>query len=251
MSLFIGAGGVKSFQKFFKWPVCNFIFKHGELMMGELFNLTNASAKLYDGPPRNMDPTFGFDYFDNTRDTGYGGYNYDGRWRPVAQAIIKKYNLKAGDRFLDLGCGKGFLLNDLMEECPGLEVRGLEVSQYAIDKAHNGTSAHMDFGSVEKLPYPDNHFDVVMGINVFHFPTPENAEIGVKEMMRVGKEDARFFIQVDAFTNDIERERLLAWAPIIKTVYSVNDWFDLFKRANYKDDYFWTFVRPENPEKFK
>ena len=219
--------------------------------MGELFNLTNASAKLYDGPVRNMDPTFGFDYFDNTRDTGYGGYQYDGRWKPVAKGLIEKYNLKSGDRFLDLGCGKGFLLNDLLEECPGLEVRGLEVSQYAIDNSHNGTASHVDFGSVEKLPYPDDYFDVVVGINVFHFPTPENAEKGFREMMRVGKKNAKFFIQVDAFTNDVERERLLAWAPIIKTVYSVDEWFALFKKVNYDGDYFWTFVRPQTPEKFE
>jgi hypothetical protein len=60
--------------------------------MGELFNLTNANVKLYDGPPRNMDPTFGIAYFDKTRDTGYGGYHYDGRWTPVAETLIVTTN---------------------------------------------------------------------------------------------------------------------------------------------------------------
>ena len=59
--------------------------------MGELFNLTNANVKLYDGAPRNMDPTFGEAYFDKTRDTGYGGYHYDGRWEAVAAGIAKRY----------------------------------------------------------------------------------------------------------------------------------------------------------------
>ncbi len=49
--------------------------------------------------------------------------------------------------------------------------------------------------------------------------------------------------KVDAFTNNVERERLLTWTPIIKTVYSVDEWFALFKKVNYDGDYFWTFVR--------
>ena len=45
--------------------------------MGELINLTNANAKLYDGAPRNKDPTFGEASFDIPRDSGYGGYYFD------------------------------------------------------------------------------------------------------------------------------------------------------------------------------
>jgi ubiquinone/menaquinone biosynthesis C-methylase UbiE len=218
--------------------------------MGELLNLTSANVKLYDGPPRNMDPTFGFDYFDNTRDTGYGGYHYDGRWKPVAKTILEKYNLKSGDRILDLGCGKGFLLADLIEECPGLEAKGIEISEYAIENAHPPAKQHMSLGSIEKLPFPDDYFDAVMAINVFHFLSPEKTEIAFKEMLRVGKESKNYFVHVDAFTNEVERERLLAWAPIIKTVYSCDDWFNLFKKLGYEGDYYWTFVRPETPENF-
>ena len=221
-----------------------------EKLMGELFNLTNANVKLYDGPPRNMDPTFGFDYFDNTRDTGYGGYHYDGRWKPVAKMVLEKYNLKPGDRILDLGCGKGFLLADLIEECPGIEAKGIEISEYAIKNAYRTAKPHITLGSVEKLSYPDNYFDLVLGINVFHFLTPQKTKVAFQEMLRVGKDSKNFFIHVDAFTDKVERERLLAWAPIIKTVYSCDDWFKLFKEVGYEGDYYWTFVRPETPEKF-
>ena len=29
---------------------------------------------------------WGYDYWDGSRETGYGGYRYDGRWRKVAAA---------------------------------------------------------------------------------------------------------------------------------------------------------------------
>ena len=70
-------------------------------------------------------------------------------------------------------------------------------------------------------------------------------------MLRVLKDPQKAFIQVDAFVNDVERERLLAWAPIIKSVLSVDEWLAMFERQNYKADYYWTFVRPQTPEKFQ
>src|SRR3954467_3354967 len=75
---------------------------------------------------------FGKEYFDGTREQGYGGYRYDGRGIPIAQDIVKHFGLKAGDRVLDVGCGKGFLVKDLMKVCPDLEAFGVDISEYAI-----------------------------------------------------------------------------------------------------------------------
>src|SRR2546423_1274060 len=119
--------------------------------MGELINLLNASAKLYDGPPRHLDATFGKDYFDGTRDTGYGGYKYDGRWKAIAEAIVKRYSLKAGNSVLDLGCAKGFFLNDLLEVCPGIKVRGTDVSEYSIQNSLDKVKPFLSIGSAASL----------------------------------------------------------------------------------------------------
>src|SRR5919202_2856758 len=78
---------------------------------------------------------WGFDYWDGSRQTGYGGYRYDGRWRPVADAMAAHYGLRPGDRILDVGCGKGFLRCAFTQSVPGVEVAGLDISQYAIDHA--------------------------------------------------------------------------------------------------------------------
>ena len=75
---------------------------------------------------------YGRDYWDGERQYGYGGYSYDGRWRPVAEAMAKHYGLKPGDRILDVGCGKGYLLYEFTQALPGVEVAGLDISEYAI-----------------------------------------------------------------------------------------------------------------------
>ena len=219
--------------------------------MGTLINLLNAQAKLYDGPPRQMDPAFGVTYFDGTREQGCGGYKYiAGYWKPVCEAILKRYGLSSSSRVLDLGCAKGFFMADLKEACPGMRVEGIEISEYAREHALDSMKPLIHLGSAEDLSrYPDHSFDFVAAMNVIHFLTPKGAERSLQEIMRVGK-PGKYFVQVDAFTNPVERERLLAWAPIIKTVYSVDQWLDLFKKAGYDGDYFWTFVRPLTEAKF-
>ncbi len=212
--------------------------------MGTLINLLNAQPKLYDGLPRKMDPGFGMTYFDGTRDTGYGGYQYDGRWKPISETIVRHYGLDSKSRVLDVGCAKGFFVADLMQVCPGITVHGIDVSPYAVSNAFESARPFVSLASADSLGcYPDHSFDFVSAMNTLHFLTPEKAEKALREIMRIGK-NGRYFVQVDAYTNEVERERLLAWAPIIKTVYSVDQWLELFKKTGYDGDYYWTFVRP-------
>lgn len=214
--------------------------------MGTLINLLNAQPKLYDGPPRKMDPEFGVTYFDGTRDTGYGGYQYDGRWKPISETIVRHYGLDSKSRVLDVGCAKGFFVADLIQVCPGITVHGIDVSPYAVSNALESAKPFVSLASADSLDgYPDHSFDFVSAMNTLHFLMPGKAEKALSEIMRIGK-NGKYFVQVDAYTHEVERERLLAWAPIIKTVYSVDQWLELFKKTGYDGDYYWTFVRPAN-----
>ena len=72
------------------------------------------------------------DYFDGSRDYGYGGYRYDGRWKSVAKDIIKQYSLKKNDKLLDIGCAKGYLVNDFHNDPRVGEACGVDISAYAL-----------------------------------------------------------------------------------------------------------------------
>ncbi|MBI4067617.1 methyltransferase domain-containing protein, partial [Candidatus Gottesmanbacteria bacterium] len=76
-----------------------------------------------------------YDYWDGARRYGYGGYKYDGRWKVVAQKLIRIYKLNNKSKILDVGCGKAYLLFELKKVLPGAEVRGFDISRHGLKKA--------------------------------------------------------------------------------------------------------------------
>src|SRR5262249_44881368 len=131
---------------------------------------------------------WGYDYWDGSRDTGYGGYKYDGRWRLVADQLVKHYSLKAGDKVLDVGCGKAFLLYDLMQAVPGLVVAGRDISTYGLAHAPEAVRPFLHAGCASELPYADKSFDLVISINTLHNLPCRLLERALQEMERVGRQ---------------------------------------------------------------
>lgn len=183
---------------------------------------------------------FGREYFDGTREQGYGGYRYDGRWLPIAEDIVKHFNLKPGDRVLDIGCGKGFLVKDLMKVCPGLEVFGIDISQYAVMNCEPEVIGRVHLGNATSLPFPDDSFSAVLSINTAHNLDRACCELAVQEMQRVAP--GRGYIQVDAYRTPEEEQMFLDWVLTAKTYGTPAFWVDLLSEAGYSGDYYWTVL---------
>lgn len=197
---------------------------------------------------RALAKQYGFEYFDGTRDQGYGGYRYDGRWLPIAHDIIAHYQLKPGDRVLDIGCAKGFLVRDLMEACPGLKVYGLEISDYAIRHCHPDAVGRLIRGTADVLPFADGVFAATLAINVLHNLEIPRAQNAMREMMRVTRGGKNCYIQVDAYRDETERQIFEDWVLTACTYGTPEFWRELFTQAGYDGDYYWTIIEfdPEN-----
>ena len=211
--------------------------------MGQFINLLNAKVKYYDGPVRALDPTFGKDYFDGSRNTGFGGYRYiPGWWDATIDSLTAHYDIKDGISLLDLGCAKGFFLADFRKRFPNSHLHGIDISAYAIDNADPSVKDCVHIGDCSDLSgFEDNSFDLVTGMNVIHFLPPDQAEKALSEIQRISK--GHSFVQVDSFHNELEKERMLAWAPTIKTLCSPTGWREMFQRAGYLGDYWWTIMK--------
>jgi SAM-dependent methyltransferase len=199
-----------------------------------------TARKQAQGESRAIARAFGREYFDGTRDQGYGGYRYDGRWLPIARDMAAHFKLTAGDRVLDVGCAKGFLMRDLMEAVPGLEVFGLEISQYAIENCHPEVKGRIVRGTAQHLPFDSGSFAAVLSINVIHNLGEAACIEAVREMERLAP--GRGYIQVDAYRTDEERDIFLDWVLTADTFGKPQMWRDLFNSANYTGDYYWTII---------
>ena len=178
---------------------------------------------------------WGYDYWDGDRRYGYGGMVYDGRWRPIAERIARHYGLAPGMKVLDVGCGKGFLLYELTQAVPGLEVAGLDISAYGVEHAKPEIADTLRVGNCTDLPWPDDHFDFVFSVNVFHNLYNYELESAVTEMERVGK-DAKY-ICVESYRTEAEKANLLYWQLTCETFMTPKEWLWLFDRLGYTGDY--------------
>lgn len=183
---------------------------------------------------------YGALYFDGDRKYGYGGYRYDGRWIPVAEDMVRHFGLKAGDRVLDVGCAKGFLVKDLMKVCPGLEAFGLDISEYALMKCEPEVIGRLHLGNATKLPFPDNSFRAVISLNTIHNLERADCIVALKEMQRLAP--GRGFVQVDSYRTPEQKAVFEEWVLTAKFHDYPEGWIRLFAEAGYTGDYYWTII---------
>lgn len=179
------------------------------------------------------------EYWDGDRRYGYGGYKYDGRWKPVAERLIAHYGLKAGSRVLDVGCGMAHLLYELSDAAPGLEVVGIDVSQYAVEHAKPEVREKIFRGTACDLPFEDNSFDLVISLATLHNLKIFDLRKAITEIGRVGKKNR--YIMVESYRNEREKTNLLYWQLTCQSFYATDEWEWLFRNWGYEGDYGFIF----------
>tara|TARA_B100000378_G_scaffold158661_1_gene127712 strand:- start:18 stop:677 length:660 start_codon:yes stop_codon:yes gene_type:complete len=181
---------------------------------------------------------FDKEFFDGDRKNGYGGYYYNSKfWTEVVKDLNNFYKLKNGSKILDIGCGKGFMLFDFMKLNPNFVLEGIDISDYAITNAVPEVKKFLKVGDAKSLPYEDNSFDLVISINTTHNLEINQCKKALSEMERVSRKDK--YLIVDAYSNEIEKERIFAWNLTAKTILSTNEWISLFEEAGYTGHYYW------------
>lgn len=181
---------------------------------------------------------FDKEFFDGERRTGYGGFTYQPRfWQPVIPAFQKHFHLTGSCSLLDVGCAKGFMLHDLATLIPGITVKGIDVSQYAVTNAIESMRPHVAVADARALPFDDGSFDVVISVNTVHNLERPDVIRSLREIERVKRRGA--FVTVDAYRTEEERRRMEAWNLTARTILSVDEWKDLFAESGYTGDYYW------------
>ena len=178
---------------------------------------------------------WGFDYWDGDRRYGFGGYRYDGRWRKVAEEMVRHYGIKAGDRILDVGCGKAHLLYEFTQVVPGVEVRGVDVSTYGIEHAKEEVRPFLQVADATSLPFADKSFDFVLSLATFHNLRIDGLFQALREVERVGR--GAKYVMVESWRTEREKANMLYWQLTCESFYPVESWEWIFGQTGYSGDY--------------
>ena len=88
--------------------------------------------------------------------------------RPLFEAVLDAAGVGAGTRVLDVGCGSGLTL--VLAAQRGAVAAGIDISPGLLGVARERLpGADLRDGDMEALPFPDEAFDAVLGVNAFQF----------------------------------------------------------------------------------
>ncbi len=154
--------------------------------------------------------------------------------KKLVKYLTQRYQMKPGDKFLELGCGRGDFLNEFTRF--GLETYAVDNNDYFKKNLKTSNFFNLDI-TKSKLPFEDNSFDVVYSKSfIEHFYFPENI---FKEVLRILKPNGKFV----NLTPD--------WEIIYKTFYEDYTHRTPFTMTSLKDIYLINGFKNVSVEKFK
>jgi len=176
-----------------------------------------------------------YDYWDGDRRYGYGGYKYDGRWKPVAQTFNDTYGLTNKSKVLDVGCGKAHLINEIKLLLPEAEVIGFDISRHGLADAPEPIKEHLfRYRAQDRYPWGDKHFDLVLSLGCLHNLRLFELQTACSEIERVGKQG---YIMLESYRNELEQFNLQCWALTCESFFDTAEWIWLYQHFGFTGDY--------------
>jgi len=169
-------------------------------------------------------------------------------------------NPKVNTKLLDVSCGEGLFLREVLEKDDSVKEFGLDISDVAISVAKlNSPNAKLMVADGQRIPFQDKQFDYVACLgSLEHYLDPE---LGIREIVRVAKDDAKFCIVlpnslgidlffhvmksgdnlVDDFQIIEKTATRMEWTLLldkngltVENVYGSNLWPELFQEGTFK-----------------
>lgn len=182
-------------------------------------------------------------YFANARKPGKGVYGQTMLYmmnlmhNKIAMWGLSNIEIKNTDNILDIGCGGGKNISNLLKKASDAKVYGVDYSKSSVEnskkfnrKAISEGKVDVVQGNVSSLPFEDEKFDLATAFETVYFwPDLVN---DFKEVKRVLKSGGRFFICNEA----AKLEEFENWSNLIDmTIHTKEQLQDALIQAGFTD----------------
>lgn len=140
-----------------------------------------------------------------------GGYALRVRHQHVLTLLEQD---QSGGKILDVGCGPGFLLRDLLER--GYLCWGVDASPRMIEQCVKkfGSRAHFAIGDATRLEFPDGFFDAVICTGVIDHIS--NHDTALREMVRILKREGTLLVSFPNLVSPYAVWRKFVFYPVVR-----------------------------------
>ncbi len=157
--------------------------------------------------------------------------------RSFYKNAAKALDLQPDDKYLEIGFGSGVFIKKYASHV--LRIAGLDYSEDMVELASSinknlikSGKAEFRQGNVSDIPWDDNEFSVVVGIETFFFwPEPETS---LKEIFRVLAPEGRLVLEM-AYNKDDGRDHTKQIKNYNLTLYSGEEMETLLKKSGFSD----------------
>jgi ubiquinone/menaquinone biosynthesis C-methylase UbiE len=158
-------------------------------------------------------------------------------------AFLFENKKRRGLKILDVGCGAGLAMNLISKIVPDAKINGIDYSDEMVEAATiynkkliESKKVTIKKGSVDKLQFKDNMFDIVIATETIYF-WPSLLE-NVKEVYRTLKNNGSFAIineDYDAKVNNSNSHTIAMIDSDKVNLLNKSEHLKLFKNAGFKD----------------
>ena len=142
----------------------------------------------------------------------------DGRYQALRQTVEEACPLGGNNKVLDVGCGKGRYLKNLLADRPDIQFFGVDISRSVIEEKTE-RKIHWAEGSLTHIPFPNASFNVTYACESLEHAV--DIESAIREMARVTKPGGCILV-IDKNADTLGTMEITPW----------EQWFDEEELAN-------------------